>query len=167
MRLDAPAQVRLLGKGNKTRVCPLWPTTADLLRRLIAEARDGAEDPAQQRLFTNARGAPLTRYGVRYLLRRYVLAATRAAPTLQGKRLHPHSLRHSTAIALLKAGVDFATISQWLGHAGLNTTMRYARADLDLKRQALSQVFPDALTPPKGGRWLMDGSDMVGWLRRL
>ncbi len=167
VRLDAPAQVRLLGKGNKTRVCPLWPTTADLLRRLIAEARDGAEDPAQQRLFTNARGAPLTRYGVRYLLRRYVLAATRAAPTLQGKRLHPHSLRHSTAIALLKAGVDFATISQWLGHAGLNTTMRYARADLDLKRQALSQVFPDALTPPKGGRWLMDGSDMVGWLRRL
>ena len=54
-------------------------------------------------------------------------------------------MRHSTAVALLKAGVDFATISQWLGHASLNTTMRYARADLDLKRQALSQVFPDAL----------------------
>jgi integrase len=50
----------------------------------------------------------------------------------------------SCHFALLKAGVDFATISQWLGHAGLNTTMRYARADLDMKRQAISQVFPDA-----------------------
>jgi integrase len=76
-------------------------------------------------------------------------------------------VRHSTAVALLKAGVDFATISQWLGHAGLNTTMRYARADLDLKRQAIAQVFPDALSPPPGGRLLIDGSDLAGWLRRL
>jgi integrase len=58
------------------------------------------------------------------------------------KQPHPHSLRHSTAIHLLKAEVDFATIGQWLGHASLTTTMRYARADLDLKRQALSQAFP-------------------------
>ena len=83
------------------------------------------------------------------------------------RKSHPRSEYRSTAIALLKAGVDFATISQWLGHAGLNTTMRYARADLDLKRQALSQVFPDALAPPRAGRLLLDGSDMVGWLRRL
>lgn len=94
----------------------------------------------------NARGQPLTRYGVRYPLRRYLKTAVRLAPTLRDKRLHPHLLRHSTAVALLKAGVDLATISQWLGHAGLNTTMRYARADIDLKRQALSQVFP-ALAP--------------------
>ena len=167
VRFDAPAQVRLLGKGNRTRVCPLWPTTARLLTGLITEAIASAADPANRLLFTNARGGPLTRYGVRYLLRRYVKKATPAAPTLRGKKLHPHSLRHSTAVALLKAGVDFATISQWLGHAGLNTTMRYARADLDLKRQALSQVFPDALMPPKGGRLLIDGSDVVGWLRRI
>jgi site-specific recombinase XerD len=167
VRLEAPAQVRLLGKGRKTRVCPLWPATARLLQGLMAEAAASAEDPASRLLFTNARGGPLTRYGVRYLLRRYVKKAARVAPTLNGKKLHPHSLRHSTAVALLKAGVDFATISQWLGHAGLNTTMRYARADLDLKRQALSQVFPDALAPPRGGRLLMDGSDLVGWLRRI
>ena len=86
---------------------------------------------------------------------------------MRGKQLHPHSLRHSTAVALLKAGIDFATISQWLGHAGLNTTMRYARADLDLKRQAIAQVFPDAIAPPAGGRLLIDGSDLAGWLRRL
>jgi site-specific recombinase XerD len=79
----------------------------------------------------------------------------------------PHSIRHSTAVALLKSGVDFATISHWLGHAGLNTTMRYARADIDLKRRALAQVFPDAVAPPPGGQLLLDGSDLAGWLRRL
>lgn len=75
--------------------------------------------------------------------------------------------RHTTAICLLKAGVDFATISQWLGHASLNTTMRYARADIDLKRQALAQVFPEVLAPPKGGAYLFNGADLTGWLRRL
>ncbi len=109
----------------------------------------------------------MTRFGVRYLLRRYVAAAIPDAPTLRDKRIHPHSIRHSTAVALLKAGVDFVTISQWLGHAGLNTTMRYARADIDLKRQALAQVFPDALAPPRSGPPMLDGRDLVGWLRRM
>lgn len=167
VRLDAPSQVRLTGKGNKTRLCPIWPATANLLRGIMAKSIESAEDPPNQLLFLNAKGGALTRYGVRYLLRRYVKKAAEEMPSLRDKRLHPHSLRHSTAIAMLKAGVDFATISQWLGHAGLNTTMRYARADIDLKRQALSQVFPDALAPPRGGRLLIDGADLVGWLRRI
>jgi site-specific recombinase XerD len=167
VRLEAPAQVRLLGKGRKVRLCPLWPATGRLLKGIIGEPLHNATDPTARLVFSNARGRPLTRYGVRYLLRRYVIRAAATAPSLRGKKLHPHSLRHSTAVALLKAGIDFATISQWLGHAGLNTTMRYARADLDLKRQALAQVFPDAVAPPPGGRLLIDGSDLVGWLRRL
>ena len=167
VRLDAPPQVRLHGKGNKVRLCPIWPVTAKLLRAFIDELPVSDGDPAGALLFTNARGRPLTRFGVRYLLRRYVAAAAKAEPSLRDKRIHPHSLRHSTAIALLKSGVDFATISQWLGHAGLNTTMRYARADIDLKRQAIAQVFPDALAPPRGGRFQPDGRDLVGWLRKM
>jgi integrase/recombinase XerD len=167
IRLDAPCQVRLLGKGSKTRLCPIWPATAKLLRDLMNESTVADVGAADTLLFTNARGQPLTRFGVRYLLRRYVVAATPCAPTLRDKRIHPHSVRHSTAVALLKAGVDFATISQWLGHAGLNTTMRYARADIDLKRQALAQVFPDALAPPQGGHLMLDGRELVGWLRRM
>ena len=164
IRLDAPCQVRLHGKGDKTRMCPIWPVTAHLLRDLMQETRLINPDAV---VFTNARGQQMTRFGVRYLLRKYVAIASCSVPTLRDKRIHPHSLRHSTAVALLKAGVDFATISQWLGHASINTTMRYARADLDLKRQALSQVFPDALAPPHNGHLLIDGTDLLGWLRHM
>lgn len=167
IRLDTPCQVRLHGKGDKTRLCPIWPATARLLRDLLQELRSTETDPADAFVFTNARSQQMTRFGVRYLLRKYVAAASCAVPTLRDKRIHPHSIRHSTAVALLKAGVDFTTISQWLGHASINTTMRYARADLDLKRQALSQVFPDALAPPHGGHLLIDGKDLLGWLRRM
>lgn len=164
VRLEAPAQVRLTGKGNKIRVCPIWATTAQLLRPLCA-AREG--DAVDTPLFVNQRSQPLTRFGVRYLLRRHLSNAAVRSPTLAGKSIHPHSIRHTTAIHLLKAGVDFASISQWLGHASLNTTMVYARADLDLKRQALLQVFPDALAPPKAGNLAPGHVNLVDWLRRL
>lgn len=167
VRLDAPCQVRLHGKGSRVRLCPIWPATARLLRNVMLESGSTEAEAADAFLFTNAHGRQLTRFGVRYLLRKYVVAASCSVTTLRDKRIHPHSVRHSTAVALLKAGVDFATISQWLGHVSLNTTMRYARADLDLKRQALSQVFPEALAPPRGGHLLLDGRDLVGWLRRL
>lgn len=167
VRVESPPQVRLHGKGNKVRLCPIWPVTAKLLDAYIRELPPADGDPADALLFTNARGRPLSRFGVRYLLRRYVDEAAKQSPGMRDKSIHPHSLRHSTAIALLKSGVDFATISQWLGHAGLNTTMRYARADIDLKRQAIAQVFPDALAPPRGGRFQPDGRDLVGWLRRM
>ena len=159
LRLDPPCQVRLQGKGNKVRLCPIWPATARLLRELIKTARPSTTDPADAPLFTNARGQPLTRFGVWYLLRKHIAAACQQVATLRDKRIHPHSVRHSTAIHLLKAGVDFATISHWLGHASLHTTMRYARADLDLKRQALAQVFPETLGPPRAGRLSVDGAD--------
>lgn len=167
LRLETPAQVRLHGKGNKTRLCPIWPTTVRLLREWLAESPVRQGDPQGALLFSNARGGPLTRFGVRYLMRLQAEVAAATAPTLREKRIHPHTMRHSTAVAPLKAGVDFATISQWLGHAGLETTMRYARADIELKRQALAQVFPNAVTPPRGGRFVPDGRDLAGWLRRM
>jgi site-specific recombinase XerD len=167
LRLDPPCQVRLVGKGNKVRLCPIWPATAQVLRQHLAQIRPNSERPIDPILFANARGRPLTRFGVRYLLSKYVTAASRTAVSLREKRIHPHSIRHSTGVCLLKSGIDFATISQWLGHASLNTTMRYARADIDLKRQALQQVFPEVLAPPRGGRLRMQGNELIGWLRGL
>lgn len=167
IRRESPCQVRLAGKGHKVRLCPIWPRTARLLDDLIRTQYVGAENLTDQPVFLNEHGAAMTRFGIRYLLHKYVMAGATVAPTLANKRIHPHSIRHTTAISLLKAGVDFATISQWLGHASLNTTMRYARADIDLKRQALAQVFPEVLAPPKGGAFIFRDEDLTGWLRRL
>ena len=166
VRFDPPHQVRLLGKGNKVRLCPIWPRTAKLLQQLVSTTPPSG-DESDRRLFHNRRGEPMTRFGVRYLLRKHLPKRLASEPTGLAKRLHPHSLRHTTAVYLLKAGVDFATISQWLGHATLNTTMRYARADMDLKRQALSQVFPETLSAPTAGRMRLDGTEISSWLRRL
>ncbi|MEA3174249.1 MAG: hypothetical protein QOF42_1660 [Gammaproteobacteria bacterium] len=165
VRLAPPYQVRLHGKGNKIRICPIWAHTATRLRRLIERSPWTAEP--DNPIFVNLHGAKLTRFGVRYILRKRIAVCATEVTTLKDKRIHPHSLRHTTAIHLLKAGVDFATISQWLGHASLNTTMAYARADLDLKRQALMQVFPDAPRPPHAGRVSLERLDVAGWLRRL
>jgi integrase/recombinase XerD len=167
LRLDPPHQVRLHGKGNKVRLCPIWPRTAQLLRELVSAVSPSPRDLATQPVFVNRHGAAMTRFGVRYLLGKHVSAAGKKSSTLANKRIHPHSLRHTTAICLLKAGIDFPTVSQWLGHATLNVTMRYTRADLDLKRQALAQVFPDALAPPTGGAYRFTGADLTGWLRQL
>lgn len=164
LRLDPPEQVRLHGKGDKIRLCPLWPRTARLLRDLIAAQLPADADPANALVFRNRNGGPLTRYGVRYLLRKH-LPDYRSAT--QGRQIHPHALRHATAVHLLKSGVEFATISQWLGHASVTTTMRYARADLDLKRQALAQVFPETLGVPAAGRVRWHGAELTRWLRRL
>ncbi len=165
VRLEPPYQVRLRGKGGKIRSCPIWARTAKRLRELIEQKPSPVE--ADSPLFANRRGTKLTRFGVRYLLNKRVEACAAVVPSLQDKRIHPHSLRHTTAVHLLKAGVDFATISQWLGHATLTTTMDYARADIDTKRQALLQVFPDVMPPPKAGKVRPEQLDIVNWMRRL
>ena len=112
----------------------------------------------------NYRGESLTRFGVRYILRKYLTRAHTQAPTLVRKRLHPHSLRHSTAVHLLKAGVDLSTIGQWLGHASVNTTNKYATVDLEMKRQALARARPLGRDSPVP--WRKDKS-ILDWLEAL
>jgi integrase/recombinase XerD len=161
LQLSKPFQVRLLGKGRKERYCPLWPQTARLLRTFCRERQ--LDPHSQQRVFLNHRGEPLTRFGVRYLLRKYQDRANVQSVGLRSKRLHPHSLRHSTAVALLKAGVDLSTISQWLGHASPNTTNKYATIDLDMKRDALAKVKP--IRGQRPGSWR--NRSILDWLESL
>ena len=164
LRLDTPAQVHLHGKGRKQRVCPLWPQTADLLRALLVER--GREPQPDEPVFRNHRGTRLTRFGVRYLLQKYCTRAQATVPALRAKRLHPHSMRHSTAVHLLRAGVDIVTISQWLGHASVTTTHRYATVDLDMKRKALAKARPTALDTAGPTLWRTDTS-VLEWLEAL
>lgn len=162
VQLVKPFQVRLFGKGRKERICPLWPQTATLIRELCAE--QGLDLRAAVPVFFNHRGQPLSRFGVIYILTKYLKRAREKAPGLRDKRLHPHSMRHSTAVYLLKSGVDLSTISQWLGHASVNTTNRYAMIDLDMKREALDRV-----EPPKTesiANWRSDAT-ILDWLEAL
>ena len=117
-------------------------------------------------MFLNHRGEPLTRFGVRYILARQCERARAVCPSLARKRLHPHSMRHSTAVYLLKSGVDLVTVSQWLGHASINTTNRYARIDMDIKREAIAKAEPPYEHPQMPGAWRSDSS-ILAWLESL
>jgi integrase/recombinase XerD len=164
LQLLQPFHVRLIGKGRKERLCPLWPQTAQLLCDLVAER--GVVSTSHESLFVNRCGRTLTRFGIRYLLAKYCTLAQSRVPTLARKRLHPHSMRHSTAIHLLKSGVDLVTISHWLGHASVNTTNRYTAIDLETKREAIAKIEPvDAIAPPVGA-WRSDAS-ILAWLEAL
>ena len=128
--------VRITGKGNKQRTCPLWSITVEQLRRIIAERQ------TEQRVFLNCNGQPITRFGIHTLVERHALKAATQVPSLSAKRVSPHVIRHTTATHLLRAGVDINTIRAWLGHVSLNTTNIYAETDLDTKARALDACVP-------------------------
>jgi integrase/recombinase XerD len=133
--LGRPASVRILGKGPKIRLCPLWDHTAQILRELLGGRLDG---PAETPVFLNVRGQWLTRFGIHAVVERAVARAAKRMPALNTKRVSPHSVRHTTAVHLLRAGVDINTIRAWLGHVSLVTTNRYAEVDLEMKAKALA-----------------------------
>jgi len=134
--LGVTPSVRLLGKGRKTRLCPLWKHTADFVREFVLPTH--AAKPHTP-VFLNVRGQPITRFGIHALVERTVTKAATTMPSLCTKSVSPHTLRHTTAVHLLRAGVDINTIRAWLGHASLETTNRYAQVDLEMKAKALEQ----------------------------
>ena len=162
LQLNKPFQVRLFGKGRKERYCPIWPQTASVLRS-FCKARDPESQP-EAHVFLNHRGAPLSRFGIRHILGQCLERARDDVPNLRKKRLHPHSMRHSTAVALLKSGVDLSTISHLLGHASPTTTSRYAKVDLEMKRKAIARVKP--VTRRSRLPWSKD-TTILDWLESL
>jgi site-specific recombinase XerD len=161
LRLDPPTHVRLFGKGRKERICPLWPETTDLIVALLRRQPRAADEP----MFVNRFGRPLGAAGVRFKLHQYVQSAAQRVPSLRSKHVSPHTFRHSTAVALVSAGVDVTVIRSWLGHAHLDTTNHYARASLDTKREALERVDSGA-RPGKPPRWKRDPA-LLAWLDAL
>lgn len=161
LRLESPFHVRLLGKGRKERICPLWPETVELLKAFL-KRKPRRQD---ERIFVNRYGNPLGASGVRFKLRQYVAAAAKKVPSLAGKRVSPHGFRHATGISLVTAGVDVTVIRDWLGHVSLDTTNIYARANLETKRKALEKVDP-SVRPGKPPRWKRE-TDLLEWLGSL
>ena len=149
LRLDevAPqsASIRVRGKGRRERALPLWKPTAAALRAWLA-VRGSVAAPE---LFVNARGEPLSRWGVAYVLRRHTETAKQKCVTLQGKRVAPHVLRHTCAMIVLQATHDIRKVSLWLGHSNLTTTEVYVRADPTEKLEAIEAVVPPSLRKGK------------------
>jgi integrase/recombinase XerD len=135
LNLNPPRQVRLLGKGQKERLCPLWPETAAALRKIANSESDN------ETIFRNSRGGPMSRDGVAYILQKYVRQASGALPHLRSIRVTPHVMRHSCAVALLQAGIDVSVIRDYLGHASVATTSRYITSNLRMKRDVLDAFW--------------------------
>jgi len=139
--------VKLRGKGRKIRYCPLWKRTMTELRPFVRNRRDADS------LFLNKYRQPLTRFGVYTLVERYAKLAAETIPSLAKKRVSPHTIRHTTATHLLRAGVDINTIRSWLGHVCIDTTNIYAETDLKTKARALAACDPGTDAKIKPMRW--------------
>lgn len=163
--LDRQPHVRLHGKGDKWRTCPLWKETADELRRLIQPPEGTVESEAP--VFRSPHGDALTRFGIYKIVRRHA-ARFDAKPEQRGRRVTPHVFRHTTAVHLLEAGVEVNVIRGWLGHVSLETTNRYAEINLRTKEAALKKCAVPVLAkgfapkPP----WRTDAS-LMDWLDSL
>ncbi len=133
LHLEGSLSVRIRGKGGRVRDCPLWPSTVRILESQITE------QAKTKIVFRNRLGQPMTRFGLYTLVRRCASRAALRTPSIARKKVSPHTLRHTTAVHLLRAGVDINTIRAWLGHVSLDTTHIYAEVDLEMKAQALSR----------------------------
>ena len=131
MESSAPS-VRIVGKAGKVRHCPLWPLTCKVLSPFV----NGGHP--EDRVFLNCRNQPITRFGIHNLVKRSALKASYQVSSIARKQVSPHCIRHTTAVHLLRAGVDINTIRAWLGHVSLDTTNVYAEVDLEMKARALS-----------------------------
>jgi integrase/recombinase XerD len=139
-RGSAPC-IHVMGKGRRERVLPLWKETASVITEWI-KARKTAGDPE---LFLNAAGRAMTRSGFEYILAKHVAAAAQTEPSIAGKRVTPHVLRHSCAMHTLRATRDVRKVALWLGHASLQSTEAYLRADPTEKLEALATLAPPGL----------------------
>jgi integrase/recombinase XerD len=161
--LTKPLQVRLHGKGGKDRICPLWEETATALQRLPTVRQ---ADPGDT-IFLSSRGKPLSRDGVAYILDKYVTMAENDVPALRRRRITPHVLRHSCAVALLQAGNDITVIRDYLGHASVATTSRYVTTNLEMKREALEAFWKRAgIAPARVTPW-QPKPDLLAFLDSL
>jgi site-specific recombinase XerD len=149
LHIGTGAHVSVIGKGRKERCTPLSKSTGAVLAAWIREPPRAEDQP----LFPNARGSRISAHGVHYLLNKHVAAAAGKCPSLKGKRVSPHVLRHTTAMDLLQEGVEPSTIAIWLGHESVETTQIYLDANLEMKQAVL-----DRTTPPEGkpGRYRPD-----------
>lgn len=163
--------IRILGKGGKERIVPLWEGTLKLLEVYLRKYRTCPRDSTQsQYLFLSNRGQKLTRFQVGRIITRYIDKASEKCPGIRKKRLSAHSMRHTTAVHLLQAGAEENTIKAWLGHSSVESTQIYLDLDLQRKREVL-----DCLITPEFAKLFLQGKKeysgndiaLIKWLDTL
>ena len=162
--LQTPAIITLTGKGNKMRRIPIMNNTAALLHNYILENKLDQPWKNENPLFINSQHHKLTKEGIAYIVSKYVTLA-RQTSTLMPTKVNVHMLRHSKAMHLLQAGVNLIYIRDFLGHVDLKTTEIYARADTEMKRKAIENVYPD-LIDSNLPDWTKD-QPLLSWLSEL
>lgn len=143
VHLGPGAHLRCRGKGRKDRCTPLTTASVAVVRLWLTERGGQDLDP----LFCTQRGGRLSRDAVEHLITKHVATAAKTCPTLHAKKITPHVLRHSAAMALLHAGVDLSVIALWLGHESTRTVQVYLHADMALKERALARTTPHDAPP--------------------
>lgn len=161
IRLTNPAMVTLTGKGRKARQVPLMKETCKLLDAYIRNFNLNSE-PLTSPLFFNQKGQALSRYGITYILKKYVSQAELDSDT---RKISPHVLRHTKAMHLLRAGVNMIYIRDFLGHVDISTTEVYARIDAEMKRKVFEKKVPN-FTPNTTMPWEED-KDLLQWLTKF
>ena len=161
IRLTNPAMVTLTGKGRKARQVPLMKETCTLLDTYIRNF-DLNSEPLTAPLFFNKKGEALSRYGITYILKKYV---SKAELDGSARKISPHGLRHTKAMHLLRAGVNMIYIRDFLGHVDISTTEVYARIDAEMKRKVFEEKVPN-FTPNTTMPWDED-KDLLQWLTQF
>jgi site-specific recombinase XerD len=157
--LETGAHVRCEGKGRKHRATPLRHETVTVMKNWLKERCGSVHDS----LFPTMRGDKMSRDALEHLVKRHIKTASGSCPSLIGKRISPHVLRHTTAMDLLHHGVDQAVIALWLGHESMETTQVYIHADMELKEKALAKMSNPSIKP---GRYKPD-DELLHFLENL
>lgn len=166
VRLSSPAVITLHGKGNKVRQVPLMGKTTELLAKYMdVKKYQPIIARSDQYLFVNQKNHQLSRWGISYILNKYVEMVKKKSLFLVDFPVTPHVLRHAKAMHLLQAGVNLIYIRDFLGHVDCSTTEVYARADSEMKRRAIENAYIDLL-PDSVPKWEEDG-DLMNWLNSL
>ena len=165
LRLSTPPTIRIVGKGNKTRLVPMLEAQVEHLKSYLEENRFNEPPANQYPLFSNSRGEKLTRAGVHYIVRKYSEIARQENAILIPDKISCHTLRHSKAMHLLQAGVNLVYIRDILGHVSIKTTEVYARADSQQKRQALESAYVN-VNPAEKPMWTTN-ENLLSWLKQF
>lgn len=164
LRLDELGQVKLLGKGRKQRACPIWPETVEAIQVYLTQREQ--QGIINKVLILNNKGENITRFGIRYIVKKYASIAEEKYPSLKTKKIGPHTFRHSTAMHLLRAGNDLNMVQMWLGHSNINTTHQYVELDMKMKRDMLlKSLSPEDCSDKKKPAWKQD--KILDWLEKL